>query len=183
MRGSSDKPTLWPHRARPTRLDRSFRVHGEPCRFFACLASTQIKLYLAKGPQHEVQSRITSHLHLCDCSRPICVPVGRHIAGYNKSTDQKHCPGARRVGRRIKLVKADPASSVKGLARRLRPKPADLFCRRRGETKRIIDAQDGPVLLVGHSYGGAVITEAGNNPKVAGLVYVAAFAPDQGESA
>jgi pimeloyl-ACP methyl ester carboxylesterase len=50
-------------------------------------------------------------------------------------------------------------------------------------TDRIIDAQDGPVLLVGHSYGGAVITEAGNNPKVAGLVYVAAFAPDQGESA
>ena len=50
-------------------------------------------------------------------------------------------------------------------------------------TKRIIDAQDGPVLLVGHSYGGAVITEAGNDPKVIGLVYVAAFAPDQGESA
>ena len=49
-------------------------------------------------------------------------------------------------------------------------------------TKRVIDAQDGPVLLVGHSYGGAVITEAGNNPKVAGLVYVAAFAPDTGES-
>ena len=50
-------------------------------------------------------------------------------------------------------------------------------------TRRIIDAQDGPVLLVGHSYGGAIITEAGNNPKVAGLVYVAAFAPDAGESA
>src|SRR5271167_3411217 len=49
-------------------------------------------------------------------------------------------------------------------------------------TNRIIDAQDGPVLLVGHSYGGAIITEAGNNPKVAGLVYVAAFAPDQGET-
>jgi pimeloyl-ACP methyl ester carboxylesterase len=49
-------------------------------------------------------------------------------------------------------------------------------------TKRIIDAQDGPVLLIGHSYGGAVITEAGNDPKVAGLVYVAAFAPDKGES-
>jgi pimeloyl-ACP methyl ester carboxylesterase len=49
-------------------------------------------------------------------------------------------------------------------------------------TKRIIDAQDGPVLLVGHSYGGAVITEAGNDPKVVGLVYVAAFAPDKGES-
>jgi pimeloyl-ACP methyl ester carboxylesterase len=50
-------------------------------------------------------------------------------------------------------------------------------------TNRIIDAQDGPVLLVGHSYGGAVITEAGNNAKVVGLVYVAAFAPDAGESA
>jgi pimeloyl-ACP methyl ester carboxylesterase len=49
-------------------------------------------------------------------------------------------------------------------------------------TKRIIDAQDGPVVLVGHSYGGAVITEAGNNPKVARLVYVAAFGPDTGES-
>ena len=49
-------------------------------------------------------------------------------------------------------------------------------------THRIINAQDGPVLLVGHSYGGAVITEAGVNPKVAGLVYVAAFAPDQGET-
>ena len=49
-------------------------------------------------------------------------------------------------------------------------------------TKRAIAAQKGPVILVGHSYGGAVITEAGNDPKVAGLVYVAAFAPDKGES-
>jgi pimeloyl-ACP methyl ester carboxylesterase len=49
-------------------------------------------------------------------------------------------------------------------------------------TKRIIAAQNGPVILVGHSYGGAVITEAGNDPKVVGLVYIAAFAPDAGES-
>ena len=49
-------------------------------------------------------------------------------------------------------------------------------------TRRIIDAEKGPVLLVGHSYGGVVITEAGNNPKVTGLVYIAAFAPDSGES-
>lgn len=49
-------------------------------------------------------------------------------------------------------------------------------------TNRVVDAQDGPVLLVGHSYGGAVITEAGMNPKVSGLVYVAAFAPDAGET-
>ncbi len=49
-------------------------------------------------------------------------------------------------------------------------------------TRRTIANQDGPVILVGHSYGGAVITEAGNDPKVAGLVYVAAFALDKGES-
>ena len=49
-------------------------------------------------------------------------------------------------------------------------------------TKRALAAQNGPVILVGHSYGGVVITEAGNDPKVAGLVYVAAFAPDKGES-
>ena len=49
-------------------------------------------------------------------------------------------------------------------------------------TRRAIATQDGPVILVGHSYGGAVITEAGNDPNVVGLVYIAAFAPDRGES-
>src|SRR4029078_4326051 len=49
-------------------------------------------------------------------------------------------------------------------------------------TRRVIDAQSEPVVLVGHSYGGAVITEAGNDPKVTALVYITAFAPDQGES-
>jgi len=49
-------------------------------------------------------------------------------------------------------------------------------------TKRAIALQDGPVVLVGHSYGGAVITEAGNDPKVVGLVFVSAFAPGDGES-
>jgi pimeloyl-ACP methyl ester carboxylesterase len=49
-------------------------------------------------------------------------------------------------------------------------------------TKLVINEQDGPVILVGHSYGGAVITEAGNDPKVVGLVYITAFAPDKGES-
>jgi pimeloyl-ACP methyl ester carboxylesterase len=49
-------------------------------------------------------------------------------------------------------------------------------------TKRAIDAADGNVILVGHSYGGVVITEAGTDPKVAGLVYITAFAPDKGES-
>jgi pimeloyl-ACP methyl ester carboxylesterase len=49
-------------------------------------------------------------------------------------------------------------------------------------TKRVLSARSGPVVLVGHSYGGVVITEAGNDPKVAALVYIAAFAPDRGES-
>jgi len=49
-------------------------------------------------------------------------------------------------------------------------------------TKRVIATHKGPVILVGHSYGGAVITEAGNDPKVVGLVYITAFAPDKGES-
>ena len=49
-------------------------------------------------------------------------------------------------------------------------------------TRQAIAASSGPVMLVGHSYGGVVITEAGNDPKVVGLVYIAAFAPDKGES-
>ena len=50
-------------------------------------------------------------------------------------------------------------------------------------TRRVIALQDGPVILVGHSWGGAVITQVGDDPKVAGLVYVAAYAPNAGESA
>src|SRR5246127_3904082 len=49
-------------------------------------------------------------------------------------------------------------------------------------TKAAIDAMDGPVVLVGHSYGGSIITEAGNHPNVKALVYIAAFALDEGES-
>jgi pimeloyl-ACP methyl ester carboxylesterase len=49
-------------------------------------------------------------------------------------------------------------------------------------TRRALAGLEGPVILVGHSYGGVVITEAGNDPRVAGLVYIAAFAPDAGES-
>ena len=54
--------------------------------------------------------------------------------------------------------------------------------RRQGDWVGVLAQQEGPVILVGHSYGGVVITEAGNDPSVAGLVYIAAFAPDAGES-
>jgi pimeloyl-ACP methyl ester carboxylesterase len=60
--------------------------------------------------------------------------------------------------------------------------PLTSFAEDVAATRRAISAHDGPVLLVGHSYGGVVITEAGNDPKVAGLVYAAAFAPDTNQS-
>lgn len=62
------------------------------------------------------------------------------------------------------------------------PGPPSSSCTVVAATKMIIGQQSEPVILVGHSYGGAVITEAGNHPNVAALVYIAAFAPDEGES-
>jgi pimeloyl-ACP methyl ester carboxylesterase len=80
-------------------------------------------------------------------------------------------------------AKVIPLLEAKGFHVTAVQNPLTSFSEDVAATKRVIDAQDGPVLLVGHSYGGAVITEAGNDPKVVGLVYVAAFAPDAGESA
>jgi pimeloyl-ACP methyl ester carboxylesterase len=60
--------------------------------------------------------------------------------------------------------------------------PLTTFADEIAATDRVLDRQDGPVLLVGHSHGGAVISEAGDHEKVVGLVYIAAFAPDIGES-
>jgi pimeloyl-ACP methyl ester carboxylesterase len=80
-------------------------------------------------------------------------------------------------------AKVIPLLEAKGYHVTAVQNPLTTFAEDVAATKRVIDAQDGPVLLVGHSYGGAVITEAGNDPKVVGLVYVAAFAPDSGESA
>lgn len=78
--------------------------------------------------------------------------------------------------------KVIPLLQAKGLHAVAVQNPLNSIADDVASTNRLINAQDGPVLLVGHSYGGAVITEAGNNPKVAGLVYVAAFAPDEGET-
>ena len=78
--------------------------------------------------------------------------------------------------------KVIPLLQAKGLHVVAVQNPLTSFADDVAATKRAIALQDGPVLLVGHSYGGAVITEAGNDPKVVGLVYVAAFAPSDGES-
>jgi pimeloyl-ACP methyl ester carboxylesterase len=79
--------------------------------------------------------------------------------------------------------KVVPLLEAKGLRVVAVQIPLTTFAEDVAATERAIALEDGPVLLVGHSYAGAVITEAGNDPKVAGLVYVSAVAPDQGESA
>ena len=78
--------------------------------------------------------------------------------------------------------KVIPLLGAKGLQVTSVAIPLTSFADDVAATKRAIAAQKGPVILVGHSYGGVVITEAGNDPKVVGLVYAAAFAPDAGQS-
>ncbi len=78
--------------------------------------------------------------------------------------------------------KVIPLLEAKGLHVVAVQNPLTSFADDVAATKRVIALQNGPVILVGHSYAGVVITEAGNDPKVAGLVYVAAFAPGEGES-
>src|SRR6202790_5176062 len=75
-----------------------------------------------------------------------------------------------------------PLLKAKGFRVTTAGNPLTSFADDVAATKRAIAAQDGPAILVGHSYGGVVITEAGNDPKVVGLVYITAFAPDKGES-
>src|SRR5258708_35961381 len=79
--------------------------------------------------------------------------------------------------------KVIPLLEAKGLHAVAAQIPLTSFADDVAATQRAIALEEGPVLLVGHSYAGAVITEAGNDPKVAALVYVSAVAPDQGESA
>jgi len=75
-----------------------------------------------------------------------------------------------------------PLLKAKGFRVTTAGNPLTSFADDVAATKRAIAAQDGPTVLVGHSYGGVVITEAGNDPKIVSLVYVAAFAPDAGQS-
>src|ERR1700681_2342905 len=78
--------------------------------------------------------------------------------------------------------KVVPLLKAKGLRVTTAGNPLTSFADDVAAATRAIAAQDGPTVLVGHSYGGVVITEAGNDPKVSALVYIAAFAPDAGQS-
>jgi pimeloyl-ACP methyl ester carboxylesterase len=80
------------------------------------------------------------------------------------------------------LCQGDPLRTAKGLKAIAVQNPLSSLADDVKAVKRTLSQQEGPVLLVGHSWGGAVITEAGNDPQVAGLVYVAAGAPNSGES-
>jgi len=86
------------------------------------------------------------------------------------------------LGRWLQLVEDYSLLKAKGLHAVAVQNPLSSIVDDVASTNRLINAQDGPVLLVGHSYGGAVITEAGHNPKAVGLVYVAACAPEEGET-
>jgi pimeloyl-ACP methyl ester carboxylesterase len=79
-------------------------------------------------------------------------------------------------------AKVTPLLKAKGFQVTAAGNPLTSFADDVAATKRAIAAHNGPTVLVGHSYGGVVITEAGNHPKVVSLVYLAAFAPDAGQS-
>ena len=98
------------------------------------------------------------------------------------SHHRKHRPRAWRLCRRRRLGRRLQHFEEGRVQRQRRSKPDNISGRRCGRHAARIAQAQGPVVLVGHSYGGAVITEAGTDPKVAGLVYITAFAPDKGES-
>jgi pimeloyl-ACP methyl ester carboxylesterase len=108
----------------------------------------------------------TVPLHAAPASAPIRHVVLVHGAFADGSGWQAVAAILRRDGYTVSVVQEPETSLADDVA----------------ATNRVLDQLAGPAVLVGHSYGGAIITEAGNNPRVASLVYVAAFAPDAGEA-
>ena len=109
----------------------------------------------------------------------LCRGGDRH---EHRLTSRQRRSRPRRVRGRVRQAGRLQPPEEGRLQRPRRPEPTLSLEGDAEATGRIIDAQDGPVVLVGHSYGGAVITEGGNDVNVAALVYIAAFAPDNGES-
>jgi pimeloyl-ACP methyl ester carboxylesterase len=91
-------------------------------------------------------------------------------------------PRARRIRRRSRLERVYDELRSDEVDVRVVQNPTRSLADDAVVTRDVLDAVDGPVVLVGHSYGGAVISEAGTHPDVAALVYITAFAPDSGES-
>jgi pimeloyl-ACP methyl ester carboxylesterase len=104
------------------------------------------------------------------------------LGAKRKASRSKYCSGSRRLGRRFRLEKRLRHSCQRWFQRRIVQEPETSFQDDVAATKRILALQDGPVILVAHSYGGAVITGAGADPSVVGLVYIAAHMPDAGEN-
>ena len=94
----------------------------------------------------------------------------------------ERCSGAWRMGRRLRLERRLRHFGQGRLQRQYRPGAGDVFPGRCHGYEARPRLQEGPCILVGHSYGGAVITEAGTDPSVVGLVYIAAHMPDAGEN-
>lgn len=127
--------------------------------------------------QHESTKRSTDRQEFAGCAPLACVDIGRCPWRY-ETWFLVH--GAFADG--SSWSKVIPLLLAKGLRVTSVAIPLTSFADDVAATRRAIAAQDGPTLLVGHSYGGVVITEAGNDPKVVALVYAAAFAPDANQS-
>jgi pimeloyl-ACP methyl ester carboxylesterase len=111
-------------------------------------------------------------------------PVTRTHVKRERSTRREgdHRPRARRFRRRLELATAHSGAPKGWIQCHRRAEPSHIAGERHRDDRRVIDAQTGPVVVVGHSYGGAVITgAAAGSPNVKSLVYVAAFAPDANE--
>ena len=101
----------------------------------------------------------------------------------SRSSQADDRPRPRRLGRRLRLGRRDPAAAARGYPVDRRRPTRCAGCRRRAYVRSVLQTIDGPIVLVGHSYGGAVITNAAVGvPNVKALVYIAAFVPDQGET-
>ena len=105
----------------------------------------------------------------------------RVVSAEPSASRSKYCSGSRRLGRRFWLEGVYDILVKDGYNVSIVQEPETSFQDDVTDVKRILALQDGPSILVAHSYGGAVITEAGTDPSVVGLVYIAAHMPDSGE--
>jgi len=139
------------------------------------------KIYNHRGIISMIWDSITSHLCIVDQNKKLNTKKMETLNLKNKIKNVVLVHGAFADGSGYKALYT--ALTKKGYHVTVVQNPLTSLADDVNATKVVLDKQDGPVILAGHSWGGAVITEAGNHPKVAALVYIAAFQPDNGESA